>query len=137
MHHDRIIAGEPATVMDWRDDPRAVTIFDSIRANPPRLTSRQTVYVITRDEWAEYVGERVDRLEAIYSEHETAHRLKASDTDDWSDYDAFSAFPTVQRAIDEALSPVAAPVAPQSLFDGMMAGVVAALRPARGVVARG
>lgn len=115
-------------VTDWRDDPRAMAIFESLRRNPPRQVWRTATYVITRDEWWEYVGQRVDRLESIYGEYETRYRLDASATEQWDAYDAFSAFPTPQRAIDEALNP-AEPIEPTPVFDMMMADVIDAMRP--------
>lgn len=117
-----------ASVQDWRRDDRAVALLDSIRRNPPRLVNRTATYVITRDEWSEYVGQRVDRLESIYGEYETCYRLDASATECWDSYDAFSAFPTPQRAINEALNP-AEPIKPAPVFDMMMSGVIDALRP--------
>lgn len=115
-------------VTDWRDDPRAMMIFDSIRRNPPRLVDRTATYVITRDEWSEYTGQRVDRLEGIYGEYWTRHRDTAMVAEDWSDFDAFMAYPTVQGAIDEVLNP-AEPVEPTPIFDMMMADVIDAMRP--------
>jgi hypothetical protein len=115
-------------VTDWREDPRAMEIFDSLRRNPPRLESRTATYVITRDEWSVYVGQRVDRLESIYGEHETRHRLEAAASECWDAYDAFTAFPTPQQAITEALNP-ADVIEPTPVFDMMMADVISAMRP--------
>lgn len=50
----------------WYLAAEALPILASLRANPPRCEARRDTYVLTRDDWSRYTGERVDRLKAIY-----------------------------------------------------------------------
>ncbi len=121
-----------ATVADWTCDPRAACILASFAQHPPKAEWRATTYAITRDEWVEYVGYRVECLNAIYNEHFKRVAPTNTMTDpDWTAFDAFMAQPRVQEAIEVVVHPPE-PVAAVDLW----ADVFAAFRPA-GMIARG
>lgn len=50
----------------WYDTPQAQGLIASLTKRPPLTETRFATYAITRDEWSEYVGMRVDALRAIY-----------------------------------------------------------------------
>lgn len=84
-------------VADWLSDPRTVRILASFTKHPPRAEWKVQTYAITRDEWPEYVGYRVDCLKHIRNAY--AERLV-------HDTDALIAFvrgPDVQAVVGAAL----------------------------------
>lgn len=60
-------AQDVTAIVRWYDAPQAQALLASIKARPPLAEPRFATYAITRDEWAEYVGGRVDALRAIYA----------------------------------------------------------------------
>ena len=51
--------------IDWPDDPHAIALLAAIRMKPPLCEPRARIRALTRDDWHEYVGRRVDLLVAI------------------------------------------------------------------------
>jgi hypothetical protein len=51
--------------IDWPDDPHAIALLAAIRMKPPPCEPRARIRALTRDDWHEYVGRRVDLLVAI------------------------------------------------------------------------
>jgi hypothetical protein len=51
--------------IDWPDDPYAVALLAAMRIEPPLCEARARICALTRDDWHEYVGRRVDLLVAI------------------------------------------------------------------------
>lgn len=56
-------------LVDWPRDPRAVALLVIMRIEPPPCEARARVYSLTREDWHEYVGRRVDRLAAIRDDY--------------------------------------------------------------------
>ena len=96
-----IAQAESQAITRWTHDPRAIALLASIRNNPPKCEARCQVYAITRDDWHEYVGERVDQLEAVRQEY--GDRLLAE-----GDNEAFtrewSELGSVHQVIDQVLA---------------------------------
>jgi len=51
--------------IDWPDDPRAVALLTGMRIVPPLCEPRARIRALTRDDWHEYIGRRVELLVAI------------------------------------------------------------------------
>lgn len=119
------------TITDWREDPRAKVILASIAKHPPQYEWRTATYVQTRDEWNVYVGYRVECLERIYGEYFARCNAYYAATGDWSAHDDFSAYPTVQMAVSEAVTPPRVMEPEPSCFDMLMAATISGMRPYR------
>lgn len=98
----------------WTTDPRAAALLASCAKFPPERTAFQIAPAErwTRDEWnTRYVGRRVDRLRKIYSELACAALHEGDRTGDYAAFNAFDAQPSVDEAIEAAVTiPVLAPV---------------------------
>lgn len=117
-----------AVVPNWYDDRRARVLLASIAGHHPTCEVRFDTYVTTRDEWAVYVGYRVECLERIYGEYWRRYATEPSKVDDWATFDAFNAQPRVQDVVADAVNPPRCEPEP-SIFDTLLADVMLAQRP--------
>jgi hypothetical protein len=95
-------AQDVTAIVRWYDAPKAQALLASIKARPPLAETRFATYAITRDEWSEYVGGRVDALRGIYARFgdELMQLCHAAYMDFGPD--------APQSAIDEAYAPFVA-----------------------------
>lgn len=97
----------PLPTLDWTRDPRAVALLASCAARPPRAEQRVTIYALTRDTWAVYVGYRAEALAAIRGVHGERALAIAHRTGDYGPFHAWAESPTVEEAIDAAIAAAA------------------------------
>ncbi len=89
--------------IDWHQDPRAIAMFAAIRIDPPPCRARSQVRALTRDDWHEYVGCRVDLLVAIRDAY-GERALDRSFAGDREPMRRWIATGSVHDVIDEALA---------------------------------
>lgn len=71
----------------WLDDPEAKALLASFADKAPRAEWCEQAHVLTRDEWVEYRGPRVDRLLVIFVAHSVA-AIERADAGDRTTYEA-------------------------------------------------
>lgn len=86
---------------NWTADPRAVALLASCAANPPKLVRHSKVYALTRDDWSEYEGRRVDQLKALQLELYDAAMARRGPNDEQP---VEVIYPTVQDAVGLAVA---------------------------------
>jgi hypothetical protein len=89
--------------IDWPQDPRAIALLAAIRIDPPPCEARAQVRALTRDDWHEYVGRRVDLLVAIRDAY-GERALDRSFAGDREPMRRWIAAGSVHDVIDEALA---------------------------------
>ena len=91
---------------NWTTDPRAIALLAAMRANPPEIVWCSQVFTQTREDWPEYRGDLVDRLDAIRDEYGEASLQRTFDTGSQSHLTRWSALGTVHEVIAAALEPL-------------------------------
>ncbi|MCW6529734.1 hypothetical protein NED98_05700 [Sphingomonas sp. MMSM20] len=88
----------------WTDDPRAKRLLASCVALPPKGEWRRTRYIISDDDWFEFVGYRAEALGAIRDEYgrQTLAAYHRFGDEAYEPFEAWCLAPNVTEAINAA-----------------------------------
>lgn len=92
------------TSQPWTDDPRAKRLLASCVALPPSGEWKRTRFIISEDDWFEYVGYRAEALGAIRDEYgrRTLAAYHRFGDEAYEPFEEWCLAPNVAEAIDAA-----------------------------------